>query len=328
MSIFSRRRSAPAPMPAPPPPAPVAQPEMPNPYLRNLPPPTQVALPVGLDQQRVQQPQPMDLQQRLMQQAQPNLSGAMGQLRAGDNVAAQNTMRQIVGLPPLPASPQMANPSLADAIALGKAGDQAGMQRMMQQIVGLPPAGAPQQGPTGMPQLSQQQAAAQRAALGIPPDPGLTAYKLGMGPQQPGILGGAYPGQLVAQQPGMQQPYMPQRMTMDMPQTNQPMIELPTQPGLTPMPFPQPGMQPQQPNSLWQQFGQAQNPFARPMQPGIGSQMSQPAFAGPTGTQPQQPGLMQQQPFGQAGAQPQQPGMQQNSPMQKAGGSTGRTGLF
>lgn len=370
MSIFSRRRAAPAPMPAPPPPAPVAQPAMPNPYLRNLP-------PAQPQQGRVGVPQPMDFQQRLMQQAQPSLS---------------------------------------DAIALGKAGDQAGMQRMMQQIVGLPPSGAPQQPgmqqrqfpqPGQMGQMTDfqrlamemQQRQAQIASQ-MQPQPGMQqTVGPGLTPQgnlQPGFLGGIQPGQMAplggmpagqqfagnpmemqqaAQQYAamqMQQRQFPQPgqmgpQPMVNPQSNdalkqqflaqqgiyQPMPAYqtpaqetqqkmmmeqmakqgampqqqmgPQQPGLTPMPFPQPGMQPQQPNSLGQQFGQAQNPFARPLQPqqpnSPGQQQTGP-FAGPAklqqlGTAPQQPGM-----------QPQQPGMQQNNPMQKAGGSTGRTGLF
>ena len=378
MSIFSRRRAAPAPMPAPPPPAPVAQPAMPNPYLRNLP-------PAQPQQGRVGVPQPMDFQQRLMQQAQPSLS---------------------------------------DAIALGKAGDQAGMQRMMQQIVGLPPSGAPQQPgmqqrqfpqPGQMGQMTDfqrlamemQQRQAQIASQ-MQPQPGMQqTVGPGLTPQgnlQPGFLGGIQPGQMAplggmpagqqfagnpmemqqaAQQYAamqMQQRQFPQPgqmgpQPMVNPQSNdalkqqflaqqgiyQPMPAYqtpaqetqqkmmmeqmakqgampqqqmgPQQPGLTPMPFPQPGMQPQQPNSLGQQFGQAQNPFARPLQPqqpnSPGQQQTGP-FAGPAklqqlGTAPQQPGMQQPQ---QPGMQPQQPGMQQNSPMQKAGGSTGRTGLF
>ena len=374
MSIFSRRRAAPAPMPAPPPPAPVAQPAMPNPYLRNL-------SPAQPQQGRVGVPQPMDFQQRLMQQAQPSLS---------------------------------------DAIALGKAGDQAGMQRMMQQIVGLPPSGAPQQpgmtpaqaalGKPGflagqMPQGEQRaspfdDAARQQISQALRDQVQATEqrgpFAGPMGPQQPGFLGSIQPGQMAPlggmpagqqfagnpmemQQAAQQYAQMqmqqrqfpqpgqmgPQRMVnpqsndalkqqflaqqgiyQPMPAYQSPAQETqqkmmmaqmakqasmqqqqmgPQQPGLTPMPFPQPGMQPQQPNSLGQQFGQAQNPFARPLQPqqpnSPGQQQTGP-FAGPAklqqlGTAPQQPGM-----------QPQQPGMQQNSPMQKAGGSTGRAGLF
>lgn len=382
MSIFSRRRAAPAPMPAPPPPAPVAQPAMPNPYLRNLP-------PAQPQQGRVGVPQPIGLQQRLMQQAQPSLS---------------------------------------DAIALGKAGDQAGMQRMMQQIVGLPPSGAPQQPgmqqrqfpqPGQMGQMTDFQRAAMemqkrqaQIASQMQPQPGMQqTVGPGLTPQgnlQPGFLGGIQPGQMAplggmpaGQQPTMNpmemqqaaQQYAQQYAQMQMqqrqfPQPGQmgpqsPMINpqaiaaypqnfgldqqaidanpqgfqqymqqmqqreqmmpgstmLGQQPGqMGPQPMQnavfggnlganilgakamaqQPGMQPQQPNSLGQQFGQAQNPFARPLQP----------------QQPNSPGQQQTGPFAgpaklqQLGTAPQQPGMQQNSPMQKAGGSTGRTGLF
>ena len=76
---------------------------------------------------------------------QPNLSTAMGQIKGGDQFAAQNTMRQIVGLPPLQAPAYNANPTLPDAQNLMKSGDTASAQAMMRQIVGLsqPAAAAP-----------------------------------------------------------------------------------------------------------------------------------------------------------------------------------------
>lgn len=78
---------------------------------------------------------------------QPNLSTAISQLKGGNQFDAQNTMRQIVGLPPIAAPAYNPNPSLTDAIGLLKSGNQGGAQDMMRQIVGLgqpaTPAAAP-----------------------------------------------------------------------------------------------------------------------------------------------------------------------------------------
>jgi hypothetical protein len=78
-------------------------------------------------------------------QQQPDMSTAIGQLKGGDQFAAQNTMRQLVGLPPLQAPAYNANPTMSDAINLQKSGDQASAQDMMRRIVGLPATGAPNQ---------------------------------------------------------------------------------------------------------------------------------------------------------------------------------------
>lgn len=75
---------------------------------------------------------------------QPNLSTAIGQLKGGNQFDAQNTMRQIVGLPPLQAPAYNANPTMSDVTSLLRSGDQASAQAMMRQIVGLgQPAAAP-----------------------------------------------------------------------------------------------------------------------------------------------------------------------------------------
>ena len=79
--------------------------------------------------------------------AQPDLSTAIGQLKGGNQFDAQNTMRQIVGLPPLQAPTYNANPTMSDVTNLLKSGDTASADAMMRQIVGLPPTGAPTMAP-------------------------------------------------------------------------------------------------------------------------------------------------------------------------------------
>jgi hypothetical protein len=79
--------------------------------------------------------------------AQPDLSTAIGQLKGGNQFDAQNTMRQIVGLPPLQAPTYNANPTMSDVTNLLKSGDRASADAMMRQIVGLPPTGAPTMAP-------------------------------------------------------------------------------------------------------------------------------------------------------------------------------------
>jgi hypothetical protein len=110
-----------------------------------LPPPQQVAQPIPLPQQQ-----------------QPDMSTAIGQLKGGDQFAAQNTMRQLVGLPPLQAPAYNANPTMSDVQKLLQSGDKASAQEMMNQMVGLPtsrPAPAiqapPQQQPLGIQSLMQ-----------------------------------------------------------------------------------------------------------------------------------------------------------------------------
>jgi hypothetical protein len=430
MSIFSRRRAAPAPMPAPPPPAPVAQPAMPNPYLRNLPPsgapkqqpgflggiqPGQMGpmQPPQLLQPGAQQAQlgigPMQPPQLLQPGAQPSLIGMQG---AQPSPYEINQQRQSL-LNQLPAYQQL---------------------QSMKKVMEMQSQGNPLFRPSAD-QMSEINALQQQIAN----NPQMQALqKQGQAFQQ-------------------QQPYMPQSMTMDMPQAQRPMLELPTQPGmqqtvgpgLTPQgnlfnpmqPMddgtimgratnmmsragvfgnPQPigpqkmaggydpiaaerdyysrmaaqarqpaspqspftgnlqdlyaavaqqqtgmqqpaspaanmmsnagfgpqvsaafgsNMQPQQPNSLGQQFGQAQNPFARPMQQQAFGQSSMPQGIGQSlqqsSGQTQQPSNIMSSKFGSAFGggtqpqqQPQQPGMQQNNPMQNAGGQNRRSGLF
>jgi hypothetical protein len=93
---------------------------------------------------------------------QPDMSTAIGQLKGGDQFAAQNTMRQLVGLPPLQAPAYNANPTMSDVQKLLQSGDKASAQDMMQRMVGLPtsrPAPAiqapPQQQPSGIQSLMQ-----------------------------------------------------------------------------------------------------------------------------------------------------------------------------
>ena len=78
-------------------------------------------------------------------QQQPDMSTAIGQLKGGDQFAAQNTMRQLVGLPPLQAPAYNANPTMSDVQKLLQSGDKASAQEMMQRMVGLPATGAPNQ---------------------------------------------------------------------------------------------------------------------------------------------------------------------------------------
>jgi hypothetical protein len=99
-----------------------------------------------MEQQRMQQPlpPPQQVAQPLPQQ-QPDMSTAIGQLKGGDQFAAQNTMRQLVGLPPLQAPAYNANPTMSDVQKLLQSGDKASAQEMMQRMVGLPATGAPNQ---------------------------------------------------------------------------------------------------------------------------------------------------------------------------------------
>ena len=92
-----------------------------------------------MEQQRMQQPlqAPQQVAQPLPQQ-QPDLNTAMGQIKGGDQFAAQNTMRQLVGLPPLQAPAYNANPTMSDVQQLLQSGDKASAQSMMQRMVGLP----------------------------------------------------------------------------------------------------------------------------------------------------------------------------------------------
>jgi hypothetical protein len=104
----------------------------------------------------------MPQQQQQQPQQQPDMSTAIGQLKGGDQFAAQNTMRQLVGLPPLQAPAYNANPTMSDVQKLLQSGDKASAQEMMQRMVGLPtsrPAPAiqapPQQQPLGIQSLMQ-----------------------------------------------------------------------------------------------------------------------------------------------------------------------------
>ena len=73
--------------------------------------------------------------------ARSNLSNAIGQLKAGDQFAAQNTMRQAVGLPTITPPPANTNPNLSDAIGRLKMGDRASAEAMMRKMVGLKKGG-------------------------------------------------------------------------------------------------------------------------------------------------------------------------------------------
>jgi hypothetical protein len=102
---------------------------------------------MGLQPQQQQQqplPPPQQVAQPLPQQ-QPDMSTAIGQLKGGDQFAAQNTMRQLVGLPPLQAPAYNANPTMSDVQQLLQSGDKASAQEMMQRMVGLPATGVPNQ---------------------------------------------------------------------------------------------------------------------------------------------------------------------------------------
>jgi hypothetical protein len=104
---------------------------------------------MGLQPQQQQQ-QPLQPPQQVAQpiplpQQQPDMSTAIGQLKGGDQFAAQNTMRQLVGLPPLQAPAYNANPTMSDVQQLLQSGDKASAQEMMQRMVGLPATGAPNQ---------------------------------------------------------------------------------------------------------------------------------------------------------------------------------------
>jgi hypothetical protein len=78
------------------------------------------------------------------------LSDAINQLKGGNRQSAEAMMRQIVGLPPLPAAPPMptgGTPNLSDAINQLKGGNRQGGEELMRQIVGLPPLPAQGQPP-------------------------------------------------------------------------------------------------------------------------------------------------------------------------------------
>jgi hypothetical protein len=120
----------------------------------------------------------------------------------------------------------------------------------------------------------------------------------------------------MAQPPAFMQNYMQQQQqqqppsmtSMAMPQQNQSMGG-----AFTPQNMATIGGSNQQPPS---------NPFARPMQQGLGptqSPLSQLGSGGPGMAPPS---------LGPTQSPPSQQSMQQNSPMQKASGSSGRTGLF
>lgn len=94
--------------------------------------------------------------------AQPNLSTAIGQLKAGDRFGAQNTMRQTVGLPTFAPPPANANPQLSDAIGRAKMGDTAGSQEMLRKMVGLKKGGK-----VSGPKKSSKSSSASKRADGI-----------------------------------------------------------------------------------------------------------------------------------------------------------------
>jgi len=73
--------------------------------------------------------------------AQSNLSGAINQLKAGNNFDAQNTLRKTVGLSEIAAPPVNNNPNMSDAISRLKMGDKATAEAMMRKMVGLKKGG-------------------------------------------------------------------------------------------------------------------------------------------------------------------------------------------
>jgi len=93
---------------------------------------------------------------------QPNLSTAVGQLKAGDQFGAQNTMRQTVGLPTFAPPPANANPQLSDAIGRLKMGDRASAEAMMRKMVGLKKGGK-----VSGPKKSSKSSSASKRADGI-----------------------------------------------------------------------------------------------------------------------------------------------------------------
>jgi hypothetical protein len=73
--------------------------------------------------------------------AQSNLSGAINQLKAGNNFDAQNTLRKTVGLSEIAAPPANSNPNMSDAISRLKMGDKASADAMLRKMVGLKKGG-------------------------------------------------------------------------------------------------------------------------------------------------------------------------------------------
>ena len=71
----------------------------------------------------------------------PNLSDAIGQLKAGNKFDAQNTMRKTVGLSEIAPPPAIEKPQLSDAIGRLKMGDRASAEAMMRKMVGLKKGG-------------------------------------------------------------------------------------------------------------------------------------------------------------------------------------------
>jgi hypothetical protein len=72
----------------------------------------------------------------------PQLSDAITQLKGNDKQSAEDTMRAIVGLPPLQRAapaPMPEKPELSDAITRLKGNDKQGAEDIMRAIVGLPP---------------------------------------------------------------------------------------------------------------------------------------------------------------------------------------------
>jgi len=201
-------------------------------------------------------------------------------------------MRQIVGLPPLPASPS--EPVYGGPAVLEP------QPNINNPVTTMPvpgpnvaapypqaPLGNPAQSPMAMRQyLEQQNLMAQRMNQQRNPLAGPNPY------MQQTIGPGLTPEGNLFNPMQQQQPYMPQGMTMDMPQTNQPMMQLPTQPPM--------GIQ-------QQTFGQTM-PTSN-MTTDFGPQL-----LSALGKNTQQPMGMQQQAFGQT-----QPPMQlpQQQPMQQ-----------
>jgi hypothetical protein len=123
MPLFRRLSARSAGVPAAPAPAPAA--------------PVTPARGFGMSR-RVSQPAPAPV---ATPAAQPNLSTAIGQLKSGDRLGADATMRSTVGLPAINRPAMPANPTLQDATERMKAGDAAGGREIMRKLVGLKKGG-------------------------------------------------------------------------------------------------------------------------------------------------------------------------------------------
>jgi hypothetical protein len=151
--IFGRSNAAPAPAPAPAPaaaPIPIAErvsaPVMgtpaPAPAAPSVTAKDQLDAIKAVDKSNETYNQPGGPGYALNKPATPQLSDAIAQLKGNDKQGAEDTMRAIVGLPPLKRmapAPMPEKPQLSDAIARLKGNDKQGAEDIMRAIVGLPP---------------------------------------------------------------------------------------------------------------------------------------------------------------------------------------------